>query len=163
MKALIGSVGYFNLRDLSAGLHVVAALQEEELPSDVDALDLSYGGPIGTVHRLNETKPAYERLVFVGGVESEGGEAGYRWYRWTGKLPSPDEVQARIAEAVSGVIDLLSFPIICEQFQALPKDVRVVEIDAIDCGPGLDPSASMKKLLPEICALVRRLAEEESA
>ena len=163
MKALIGSVGYFNLTDLSAGPHVVEALQNETLASGVDVCDLSYGGPIGAVHRLNETKPPYERLVFVGGVENEGGEAGYRWYRWTGKLPPPDEVQARVAEAVSGVLDLLSFPIVCQQFQALPEDVWIVEIDALDCGHGLEPSAPMKKLLPEICALVRRLAEEEDA
>jgi len=163
MRSLIGSVGYFNLTDLSAGLHVVAALQNEELPSGVDVCDLSYGGPIAAVHRLNETKPPYERLVFVGGVEDERSEAGYRWYRWTGELPPPDEVQARITEAVSGVLDLLSYPIICEQFQALPKDVRVVEIDAVECGPGLEPSAPMKELLPEICALVKRLAGEEMA
>ncbi len=163
MRSLIGSVGYFNLTDLSAGLHVVAALQNEELPSGVDVCDLSYGGPIGAVHRLNETRPPYERLVLVGAVENEGGEAGFRWYRWTRKLPPPEEVQSRIAEAVSGVIDLLSYPIICEQFHALPENVWIVEIDGVDCEHGLEPSAPIKELLPEICALVRRLAGEEQA
>lgn len=163
MRSLIGSVGYFNLTDLSAGPHVVSALQKERLASGVEVCDLSYGGPIGAVHRLNETKPPYDRLVFVGAVESERGKAAFRWYRWKGELPPPGEVQARIAEAVSGVLDLESFPIICEQFGALPGDVRVVEIDAVECGPGLEPSDSLKKLLPEICALVRSLAEDEEA
>ena len=158
MRTLVGSVGYFNLSDLSAGPMVLEALSREGLPDGVSAFDLSYGGPIATVHRLNESEPPFDRLVLVGAVDRGRGKAGYRWYRWEGKLPPPEEVQARIAEAVTGVIDLASFPIIAQQFDALPPDVRIVEIEALATEAGLDPSPEVRNLLPEVCRLVRRLA-----
>lgn len=159
MRTLIGGVGYFNLSDLSAGPLVTEALGRERLAERVDVVDLSYGGPIATVHRLSETRPPYERLVLVGARAREGGEGGYRWYRWSKEMPSPAEVQARIAEAVTGVIDLASFPIIAQQFGALPDDVRIVEIDPVETGAGLEPSEAVKRILPDVCRLVRELAE----
>ena len=159
-RALVGSVGYFNLKDLSAGPLVLEMLEEEGLPEDVDAFDLSYGGPIATVHRLNEAAPPYERLVLVGAVD-RGREGGsYRWYPWQKTLPPTEEVQARVSEAVTGVLDLDSFPIIAEQFEALPDDVRIVEIDPVETDAGLEPSPKVRKILPDVCRLVRRLATE---
>lgn len=162
MRALVGSVGYYNLSDLSAGPMVAARLEDEGLPDGVDVFDLSYGGPIATVHRLNETKPPYERLVLVGAVDRARDEPRYRWYPWSGELPPPAEIQARVAEAVTGVIDLESFPIIAQQFGALPEDVRIVEIEPVATEAGLRPSPAMEAMLPEICALVRRLATDET-
>ena len=157
MRALIGSVGYYNLSDLSAGPMVLERLKAEGLPEGVDGFDLSYGGPIATVHRLNETTPPYERLVLVGAVDRRCDEPSYRWYRWTRNLPPPEEVQARVAEAVTGVLDLESFPIIAQQFDALPKDVRIVEIEPVETEAGLEPSPAVQAMLPDVCALVRRL------
>ncbi|HXV65202.1 MAG TPA: hypothetical protein VEK15_31195 [Vicinamibacteria bacterium] len=160
MRILVGSVGYFNLRDLSAGQMIAELLQQEDLPGNVDVFDLSYGGPIATVHRLTETEPPYERLIIVGAVARPREKPSYRWYRWERNLPPPDEVQARVGEAVTGVIDLESFPIIAQQFGALPEDVRIVEIDAVETQAGLEPSAAVGAMLPEVCALVRRLVSE---
>jgi Ni,Fe-hydrogenase maturation factor len=161
MRALVGSVGYFNLRDMSAGPMVIERLKSDGLPGGVDVFDLSYGGPIATVHRLNETDPPYERLVLVGAVDRPREEPGYRWYRWVRHLPPPEEVQARVAEAVTGVIDLESFPIIAQQFDALPDDVRIVEIQAVDTAAGLAPSPAVEATIPEVCALVRRLVSSD--
>jgi len=157
-RTLVGSVGYYNLRDLSAGPLVVEALQEQGLPDDVDVFDLSYGGPIATVHRLNEAVPPYERLVLVGAVDRGQKTPGYRWYRWEDAMPPAEEIQARVSEAVTGVLDLDSFPIIAQQFDALPDDVRIVEIDTVETDAGLEPSPAVEKILPDVCRLVRTLA-----
>ena len=157
-RTLVGSVGYYNLRDLSAGPLVLETLKRSGLPEDVDAFDLSYGGPIATVPRLNESEPPYERLVLVGAVDRGRREAGYRWYRWDHVLPDAEEIQIRVSEAVTGVLDLESFPIIAQQFDALPEDVRIVEIHAVDTESGLEPSEAVRGLLPEVCELVRSLA-----
>jgi hypothetical protein len=160
LRTLVGSVGYFNLSDLSAALLVVDELKREPPVAAVDFVDLSYGGPIATVHRLRESEPPYDRLVLVGAVETGKRIAGYRWYSWPGALPPASEVQARIAEAVTGVIDLASYPIIAQQFESLPEDVRIVEIEPVRTDAGLEPSPEIKRLLPDLCRLVRRLAEE---
>ena len=159
-RTLIGSVGYFNLRDLSVGPLVAETLKEEGLPEGVDIFDVSYGGPVATVHRLNETKPPYERLVLVGAVDRGKKEASFRSYAWDGALPPPEEIQARVSEAVTGVIDLESYPIIAQQFGALPDDVRIVEIAPVATESGLEPSPEMREILPEVCREVRRLASD---
>ena len=159
-RTLVGSVGYHNLRDLSAGPLVVDALKEEGLPQNVDIFDLSYGGPIATVHRLNESKPPYERLVLVGAIDRGRAAASYRWYHWEHELPPAEEIQVRVSEAVTGILDLMSFPIIAQQFEALPEDVRIVEIEPVETEAGLEPSPAVKKILPEICRLVRTLASD---
>lgn len=158
VRTLVGSVGYYNLGDLSAGPMVVEALRREGLPDGIDTFDLSYGGPIATVHRLNETTPPYQRLILVGAVDRGRGGPGYRAYRWPGTMPPPEEVQTRISEAVTGVIDLDSYPIIAKQFDALPEDVHIVEIDAVATEAGLDPSPEVEALLDEIRGAVRALA-----
>ncbi len=158
-RTLVGSVGYFNLSDLSAGLMVAERLQQESLPKEVDVCDLSYGGPIATVHRLSEKKPPYERLVLLGASENVSSDQGYRWYPWHGQLPSPEEIQTRVAEAVTGVIDLESFPIIAQQFDALPPEVIIVEIRALTTGAGLTASDEVAARLPEVCRVVRELAQ----
>jgi len=159
-RTLVGSVGYYNLRDLSAGPIVVETLKEQGLPDNVDVFDLSYGGPIATVHRLNETIPPYERLILVGAIDRGHETPSYRWYRWDNALPPSEEIQTRVSEAVTGVLDLDSFPIIAQQFDALPDDVRIVEIDPVETDAGLDPSPAVKKILPDVCRLVRTLVAE---
>lgn len=157
-RTLVGSVGYYNLRDLSAGPLVLEELKTQPLPAEVDLFDLSYGGPVAAVHRLNETQPPYERLVLVGAVDRGRGEAGFRWYRWEHQLPAAEEIQARVSEAVTGVLDLESYPIIAQQFEALPEDVRIVEIEPEQTEAGLEPSPAIRAMLPELCRLVRELA-----
>ena len=57
-----------------------------------------------------------------------------------------------------GVLDLDSYPIIAKQFDALPDEVHIVEIDAVDMEAGLEPSPEVEALLAEIRGAVRSLA-----
>ena len=157
MRALVGSVGYFNLSDLSAGLMVIDRLRSLESPDGVELCDLSYGGPIAMVHRLSEASPAYDRLVLVGASEERMPE-GFRWTRWEGKLPDASDIQARVAEAVTGVIDLWSFPIIGQQFDALPDNVFVIEIGAERLEAGLEASPAVAGRLDTVGRLAVELA-----
>lgn len=160
----MGGVGYFNLSDLSAGPLVAERLKREGLAAHVDVVDLSYGGPIAAMHRLDTSEPRYGRLVLVGAVDRGARAAGFRWYRWTtGDLPADSEIQSRVAEAVTGVIDLDSFPIIAGRLGTLPPDVRIVEISPVAVEAGLEPSPELDRILPDICRLVRELAEEGAA
>src|SRR5262249_36358747 len=136
MRTLIAGVGYSNLSDLSVGPFVAARLRRETWPPHVEVDDLSYG-PIAVVHRLAEASPPYDRLVLVGAADRGEERAAIRCYRWRRQLPLPDEVQARVAEAVSGVIDLDNFLIVVQQFDALPPDVVVIEVQPVLRGFGL--------------------------
>jgi hydrogenase maturation protease len=159
MRTLIAGVGYSNLSDLSAGPLVAARLRREWWPAHVEVDDLSYG-PIAVVHRFAEAEPPYRRLVLVGAADRGRKAPPVRCYRWDGVLPPAEEVQARVAEAVTGVIDLENLLVVAQQFGALPAEVFVIEIRPEVSEFGLEPSPAVAALLPEVCRLARRVALE---
>src|SRR5262245_57895386 len=162
MRTLIAGVGYSNLSDLSAGPLVAARLRRERWPAHVEVDDLSYG-PIAVVHRFAEASPPFRRLVLVGAADRGGKAATVRCYRWEGVLPPPEEVQARVAEAVTGVIDLDNLLVVAQQFAALPEEVFVVEVQPVVTDFGLEPGPEVAALLPDVCCLARRVALEGPA
>lgn len=158
MRTLIAGVGYSNLSDLSVGPIVAAQLRREAWPEYIEVDDLSYG-PISVVHRFAEASPPYQRLVLVAGADRGGKTAQVRCYRWMGVLPPPEEVQARVVEAVTGVIDLDNLLIVVQQFGALPDEVFVIEVQPEVMEFGEEPGPAVAALLPEVCRLARAAAQ----
>lgn len=157
MRALIACVGYRFLRDQSVGPDLVPRLEGMAWPEGVDVLDLHFG-PIHAVHWLEERR--YERIVFLAAVE-RGREPG-RIYctRWAGDLPEAEEIQARVAEAVTGIIDLDHLLILTQYFGVLPEDVIVIEVEPVDTGWGPGFSPPVEAALDELIATVRRAVLE---
>jgi hydrogenase maturation protease len=158
MRTLIAGVGYSNLSDLSVGPIVAAQLRKEQWPANVELDDLSYG-PVAVVHRLAEAAPLYDRLVLVGAADRGRRGAEVRSYRWDGVLPNAEEIQARVAEAVSGVIDLDNLLIVTGHFRALPLAVFVVEVQPVATEFGMEPSPTVAAVLPEVRCLARAAAQ----
>ena len=147
VRVLVGGVGYRNLRDHSIGPWLADRLADRAR-NGIEVEDLSYH-PIGLSQNLQE-RPAYDRLVLVGAVV-RGREPGtVEAYRWTGELPAPQEVQARIAEAVTGVISLDNLLAVVGTFGGFPDDVRVVEVEPTDEGWGEGFSEQVQSRLGEI-------------
>ena len=157
MRTLVAGVGYSNLSDLSVGPIVAAQLRRQEWPAHVEVDDLSYG-PIAVVHRFAEAVPPYRRLVLVGAADRGRKAPPVRCYRWEGVLPPAEEVQARVAEAVTGVIDLDNLLVVAQQFGALPAEVFVIEIRPEVSEFGLEPSPAVAAALPEVRRLARAAA-----
>lgn len=151
---LIGGVGYQNLRDLSAGLHVLARLGENGGPGDrVDLEDLSYG-PVDVLFLLQRRSP-YDAAVFVTGSKRGRAPGSVDCRRWDPAPITPDELQDRVVEGVTGVISLDNLLYICGHFGALPKEVIVVEVEAADDGWGEGVSEAGGRALDEATMLVR--------
>jgi hydrogenase maturation protease len=133
VRVLVGGVGYRNLRDHSLGPWLADHLASRSR-NGVDVEDLSYH-PIGLSQNLQE-RPAYDRIVLVGAA-ARGREPGsIEAYRWSGEVPAPEEVQARVAEAVTGVISLDNLLAVVGTLGGFPDDVRVVEVEPADEGWG---------------------------
>jgi len=153
-RVLIAGVGYHHLRDMSFGPLLVERLSAIEWPPGVEIEDLSYG-PVGIMHNLDARDP-YDRMIFVAGVK-RGREAGtMHSYRWNGALPDPEEIQARVAEAVTGVISLDNLLIIATYFGKLPRDVVVIEVEAEDEGWGEGLTPVVEEAIPRVLEEVRR-------
>ena len=158
-RVLVGGVGYRFLRDLSFGPIAIEALRREEWRSGVDLEDLSYG-PIAILHNL-EARPPYDRIVLIAGVKRGGRSPGLvTEYRWDGRLPEDEEeIQARIAEAGSGVISLDNLLVVLTWFRRLPRELVVIEVEGLDEEWGEGFSAAVERAIPEVVAAVRRYTE----
>lgn len=118
----------------------------------VEVEDISYH-PVGLSQNLQEREP-YERVVMVGSLECGRPPGTVTAYRWDGRLPSRDEIQQRVSEAVTGVISLDNTLIVCAALGGLPGDVRVVEVEPEDMGWGDGFSPTIERRLPEVLEAV---------
>jgi hydrogenase maturation protease len=147
MRVLIGGVGYRNLRDGSLGPYLADRLGAAA-GDGIEVEDVSYH-PVGLSQNLQE-RPPYDRLVLVAAVRRGRVPGTIEAYRWDGALPSRDEIQARVAEAVTGVISLDNLLVVCGALGGLPDDVRVVEVEPFDDGWGEGFSDELEARLPEV-------------
>jgi hydrogenase maturation protease len=155
VRVLVGGVGYRFLRDASIGPWVTEQLSPRATP-EIEVEDLSYH-PIGFVHNLKE-RPPYDRLVVVGSIR-RGREPGtVSAYTWDRELPPADEIQARVSEAVTGVISLDNLLIVSAALGELPGDVRVVEVEPADEGWGDGFSPEIEEKLSEVVETAWTLA-----
>ena len=149
-RTLIACVGYRNLRDLSAGNAVVDALLPLPWPEGVEVEDLSYG-PMDAIFRLREA--GFARLFIVGTVGQPSARPGrILWRPWRYEPEAPATIQARVAEAVTGVISLENLLVICAHFAALPPDVTVIEIEPGDDSWGDEFSQPVARAIAAVVA-----------
>lgn len=157
MRTLIAGVGYSNLSDSSVGPIAAAELKKQSWPSHIKIDDLSYG-PISVLHNFAETNPPYERLVLITAADFGAQPPAMRLDRWAAVLPDAEEVQARVVEGATGVIDWKNLLVILQQFEVLPPEVFVVSVQPVKTDFGMGLSAGMARLMPEILRLARELA-----
>jgi len=157
MRTLIAGVGYSNLSDSSIGPIAAAELKSHAWPPDIKIDDLSYG-PIAAVHNFAEVDPRYERLVLITAADFGAQPPAMRWDRWPAVLPDAEEVQARVVEATSGVIDWKNLLVVLQQFEVLPSEVFIIAVQPVNTDFGMELSPGMQKLMPEILRVARKLA-----
>ena len=151
MRVLVGGVGYRFLRDASVGPYITDRLAQRLPPvgnGEIEVEDLSYH-PVGLTQNLQEREP-YDRLVLVAAVRRGRAPGTVEAYRWSGELPSREEIQERVSEAVTGVISLDNLLIVCGALGGLPSDVRVVEVEPADDGWGEGFSPQVEARLGEV-------------
>jgi hydrogenase maturation protease len=126
----------------------VERLQELSWPDDVHIEDFSYG-PIGVLMRLEDEPVRYDRAIFAGAVERDRAPGTLNVYGWEGGPADPEQVQARIAEAVTGVIGLENLLVIMDHFGALPASTTVIELEPVEHEWGMDMSPLGSQRLQE--------------
>jgi hydrogenase maturation protease len=152
-RILVAGVGYSCLSDLSVGPVLAERLQAQDWPGGVIVEDLSYG-PIDVLFKL-QASPPFRAGVFATAVAR--GHVPGSLYRalWTPPKLAPDELQARIAEAITGVISLDNLLCILDHFGALPAEVVVLEIEPLAETWGTEFSRPVLAALDVVEAAVR--------
>lgn len=159
---LLAGVGYSHLSDLSFGPLLVERLEEMSWPDDVQIEDFSYG-PIGVLMRLEDEPLQCERAIFAGATERDRPPGTLHIYRWEGGPGDPEQVQARVAEAVTGVIGLENLLVIMDHFRVLPANTTVIELEPAEREWGMDMSPLGRRRLEEALVWIRSEVHESSA
>ena len=157
MRAVIGGVGYRNLRDHSLGIVMSDELEALADPPALLVEDLCYGPVAVAQWFLDEARDApITRAVFITAIGREDGRpAGtFSAYRWDHALPSDDEIQRCVVDAVTGVILLDNTLIVVEWMGALPRETIVIEVEPLEHAFGDEMSPAVAAAYAE----VRRLA-----
>ena len=153
---MIAGIGYRDLRDLSLGPVLMDRLAQDAWPAGIEVEDLSYS-PIAVMHTLDDREP-YDRMILVAGVRRQRQPGGIYCYRWAHRLPDAQKIQARVAEAVTGVISLENLLIIVTYFGKLPDDVVVIEVEAADEGRGEGFTPYVESTIPAVIEAIRHYA-----
>lgn len=165
MRVIVAGVGYRNLRDHSVGVAVADRLLGRAWCDDVVVEDLSYN-PIAVVQRLEDEPPAqrFTRAVIVGAVERGNRPPGaVTAYRWDGVLPSDEEIQRAVTEAVTGVIALDNTLVVTRHFGGLPDEVVVIEVEPGVQEFGEEFSEPVARVVDQVCELVVTMATDAGA
>lgn len=142
---LLAGTGYPDVGDLSFGPKLVERLRDMPLPAETQIEDLSYG-PIPILHWFEDEPGRFEKAIFAG-AEERGREPGtLTTYGWPGVEPDPDDVHARVCEAVTGYVSLENLLIILQYFGVMPPESYVVEIEPAnrEWGPDLSPAGERR-------------------
>lgn len=145
---LVAGVGYTHLGDLSFGPAFVERARDVS-DAGVAVEDLSYG-PIAVVDWLRDEPGRFERAIFVGAGQHGATPGTLSRSRWSTAQRPADEVQARIAEAVTGTISLENLLVIATHFGVLPSRTEVVELEPIATGWGEPLSAVAEERMAEL-------------
>ena len=157
MRAVIGGIGYRNLRDHSVGIVMSDELEPLARPPELLVEDLCYGPVAVAQWFLDEARVApITRAVFITAVAREDGRppGTISAYRWDHALPSDDEIQRCVVDAVTGVILLDNTLIVAEWMKALPAECIVIEVEPLEHAFGDEMSSAVVDAYDE----VRRLA-----
>lgn len=166
MRVVVGGVGYRNLRDHSLGIAMSDELEPLARPPALVVEDLSYN-PVAVAQWLAEEMKAdpIARVIFVSAIERKDGRTAgtVRAYRWDRTLPSEEEIQGAVTDAVTGVILVDNTLVVCQWMNALPPEVVVVEVQPLEHEFGDEMSADVARAYVEAKNLVMRLATDEAA
>ena len=158
MKILIAGVGHPNLKDLSFGQVLLPHLEKQDWAKDVDLENLSFGA-IAVLQWFQDVPDKYGRVIFVSAAEREGRKPGtLDVYKWNFPELDAEVVQECVAESVTGIISLDNLLMILQQFNALPPEVEVIEIEPVDSNIGFECSPEITARFDEFSEIVREKA-----
>jgi hydrogenase maturation protease len=157
-RVLVAGVGYDSLRDMSVGPLLIEQLGRQAWPAGVELEDLS-AGAVHVTHALQAREP-YAAAVFVTATQRGDQPGTVRVSRYKHGTASPEEVQIRVTEAVTGVVSIDTLLTVLDHFGALPDRVVVVEVEPRDTTWGHELSPAIRAVLDDVGAAVRSAVAE---
>jgi len=104
-------------------------------------------------------QPAFERVIILCAIERPEREIGdIHLYKWQGKLPDEEQIQACVGDAATGVISVENLLVIGEYFKVWKDEVYLIDVEPGPEVAGEVLTPNMKEQIPNILSIVRQLA-----
>ncbi len=141
---LVMGVGNVLMTDEGIGVHVVSALSQLSLPSEVEILD---GGTLGfdLIHHMEERL----RLILIDAVQTE--EPGGTIFKFSPHEISEYARQAKLSFHQLGFMDMLK---VAGMIDLQLPQITIFGIQPYDIGMGTSLSPKMSERVPQIIKLV---------
>lgn len=156
-KILIGTIGYHNLGNHSLGSALLPMLQSLEWPQGVDVEEMNWG-PIAIVQKFQSLESPYDRIILLAAIERQGRNMGdIDVFRWMGRLPDEEMIQACVGDAVTGVISIENLLIIGEHFKIWPAETLIVDVEPGTETAGIEFTPEVQEVIPDIIDTIHQL------
>jgi hypothetical protein len=157
-NVLIGTVGYHNLANHSVGPILLPDLLKINWPEKITIEELHWG-PIAIVQNFETLEEPFDRIVILTALETKNRKIGdITIHQWAGGLPSEEDIQARVCDAVTGVIGIENLLVIGEHFNIWPEEVYLVDVEPGPEKYGDRLDEDVEKKSEEIIDLVKEIA-----
>ena len=152
-RVVVGGVGHLYQGDLDVGRLAVERLAHAELGRDVAVEDFSYGA-VAVAQRLEELRP--QLLLLVGAVARGRSPGTVERREYRAAAGTAHEIQAAIADAVTGYIGLELVLEVAGGLGALPPRTVAIEVEPAATQPSERLSPDAERGLEQALGLVRR-------
>ena len=151
-RVVILGVGNLLLKDEGVGIHVIGALQDSLLPTNVH-LEIIDGGTSPNVLYLLD---GADRLIIIDAVVG-GGEPGLIYRFRANDIALEDKCVLSLHQ-----IGLLEDLQMMEHMEGKRKDVVIIGVEPEEMGWGLELSSKLKQKIPQIVEVVLEEIREEA-
>lgn len=168
-RIIVGTIGcYPFVRGYPLGSTFMERLQAPPWPADVCVREMNWG-PVAIVQELEAAPRPPDRVVLVTAVDRGTAIGTVKCRRWLGGPLDPQEMQARMFEAVTGVVHVDNLLAIGEHFRIWPDEVITVEarlpyahvgdyvLDELTTGAATPEAIDQRPLTPAMEPVVDRL------
>ena len=137
---------------------LLSHLQELSFPDHIKVDELNWG-PVAVVQMFQAEEPAFEKVIILCAIEREGRKIGHiDVFKWLGKLPDEEQIQACVGDAATGVISVENLLVIGEYFKVWKDEVYLVDVEPGPEVAGEQWTIEMQNATPEIISTIKRLA-----
>lgn len=133
-------------------------LQKLTFPDHVKVDELNWG-PVAVVQMFEAEDPPFERVIILCAIERKGRPIGQiDVFKWMGKLPDEEQIQACVGDAATGVISVENLLVIGEYFKVWKDEVYLVDVEPGPEVAGEQWTKEVEEAVPDIISTIKSLA-----
>lgn len=160
-KTFVGTVGYHILGNHSIAPMLLPELQKMNISDHIKIDELNWG-PVAVIQNFQAEEIPYQKVILLCAIERPERQIGeITIYKWGGKLPDEEQIQACMGDAATGVISVENLLVLGEYFEIWKDEVYLIDVEPGEEIAGEQLTPEVEKQIPEILKIAHRLATEQ--